>query len=170
MRLAFLIPPMMLFAACGSGEKASGEGTEISINADGDSGGVKINAGKDGGKIKIDGEDGTAINIDVPDFVDLDIEGDFDIDGVKMIPGGRISSFNINAGDQGATVNFGFNAPTSADETRAYFADQFGKKGVDAAIVGDSVSGKTKDGDPFVIRVEPAAQGSQGTITIQSDK
>ncbi len=56
MRLAFLIPPMMLLAACGSEEKKS-EGTEISINADGDSGGVKINAGKDGGNIKIDGED-----------------------------------------------------------------------------------------------------------------
>lgn len=95
---------------------------------------------------------------------------DFDIEGVKMIPGGRITSFNIDAGDKGATVNFGFKAPGSPDEVRTYFADQFGKKGIDAAVVGDSVSGKTKDGDPFVIRVEPAAQGSQGTITIQSDK
>src|SRR3546814_3254752 len=32
MRLAFLIPPMMLLAACGSEEKKASEGTEIPIN------------------------------------------------------------------------------------------------------------------------------------------
>src|SRR3546814_17943234 len=72
MRLAFLIPPMMLLAACGSEEKKAGEGTEVSINAEGDGGGIKIQTGKDGGKIRIGG-DGAAINIDVPDFVDLDV-------------------------------------------------------------------------------------------------
>src|SRR3546814_4448142 len=50
MRLAFLIPPMMLLAACGSEEKKASEGTEISINAEGDGGGIKIQTGKDGGK------------------------------------------------------------------------------------------------------------------------
>ena len=49
MRLAFLIPPMMLLAACGSEEKKAGEGTEVSINAEGDGGGIKIQTGKDGG-------------------------------------------------------------------------------------------------------------------------
>ena len=44
MRLAFLIPPIMLLAACGSEEKKS-EGTEVSINAEGDGGGIKIQAG-----------------------------------------------------------------------------------------------------------------------------
>src|SRR3546814_2766110 len=82
MRLAFLIPPMMLLAACGSEEKKASEGTEISINAEGDGGGIKIQTGKDGGKIRIGG-DGAAINIDVPDFIDLDVASDFDIDGVK---------------------------------------------------------------------------------------
>src|SRR3546814_14243306 len=52
MRLAFLNPPMMLLAACGSEEKKAGEGTEISINAEGDGGGIKIQTGKDGGKIR----------------------------------------------------------------------------------------------------------------------
>ena len=56
MRLAFLIPPMMLLAACGSEEKKAGEGTEISINAEGDGGGIKIQTGKDGGKIRIGGD------------------------------------------------------------------------------------------------------------------
>ena len=42
MRLAFLIPPMMLLAACGSDEKKSGDGTQVSINAGDDHGGVQI--------------------------------------------------------------------------------------------------------------------------------
>ena len=77
MRLAFLIPPMLLLAACGSDEKAK-DATEVSINAGDDQGGVQIKAGKDGGNIKIGGE-GASIDIDIPDFVDLDIESDFDI-------------------------------------------------------------------------------------------
>ena len=55
MRFAFLIPPMMLLAACGQDEKAA-DSPDISINADGDNGGkVQITSGKDGGKIKIGG-------------------------------------------------------------------------------------------------------------------
>lgn len=94
--------------------------------------------------------------------------GDFDIDGVKMIPGGTITGFNLDAGHEGGTVHFAFKAPASAQDVRAYFVDEFRKKGLEAAITGTSVSGKTKDGDPFVIAVDPAPQGSRGTITIQS--
>ena len=155
MRHAALLILVPLIAGCDVHSKHSADDEKINIKAD-ESGQVSFDVPFASGNVKLPA--GTMSG------------SDFDIDGVKMIPGGRISSFNIDAGDRGATVNFGFNAPTSADETRAYFADQFGKKGVDASVVGDSVSGKTKDGDPFVIRVEPAAQGSKGTITIQSDK
>ena len=105
MRLAFLIPPMMLLAACGSNEKAAGDATEVSINAEGDGGGVKIRTGKDGGKISIGGE-GAAINIDVPDFVDLDIEGDFDIDGVTLYPGSQVTKVDVNASDKAGAAIF----------------------------------------------------------------
>jgi hypothetical protein len=60
-----------------------------------------------------------------------------------------------------------FTAPASPDQVRSYFVDQFRKQGVDAAIAGDAVSGKSKDGNPFVIEVSPAANGSQGRIEIQ---
>src|SRR3546814_9791620 len=85
MRLAFLIPPMLLLAACGQkDENDRSAGTDISINADGEGGGeVQIHTGKDGGKLRIGGKDGAAINIDLPDFVDLDIQGDFDIEDRK---------------------------------------------------------------------------------------
>src|SRR3546814_14085882 len=90
MRLAFLIPPMMLLAACGSEEKKASEGTEISINAEGDGGGIKIQTGKDGGKIRIGG-DGAAITNDVPDFIDLDGASDFDIDRAQPHPGSAVT-------------------------------------------------------------------------------
>jgi hypothetical protein len=51
---------------------------------------------------------------------------------------------------------------------RSYFVDQFKKQGVDAAVAGDAVTGKSKDGSPFAIQVSPATSGSLGKIAIQS--
>lgn len=170
MRLAFLIPPMMLLAACGSEEKKSGDGTEISINADGDSGGVKINTGKDGGNIKIDGEDGTAINIDVPDFVDLDIESDFDIDGVKLYPGSKVTKVDVNATDRNgaekATVKLGFTSPAAPAKAADWMAGEFAKKGVKVTRTGDTLAGKDKDGADFRINFVPDGANAKGEVVI----
>jgi hypothetical protein len=95
-------------------------------------------------------------------------EGNLDIDGVKLMPGSKVTGFSVFAADKGSTVKMAFAAPASPDQVRAYFADQFKQKGVEVASAGDAISGRSKDGDPFVIRVSPAAQGSQGTIDIQS--
>jgi hypothetical protein len=144
-----------LVAGCNVDTKNPADGDEnVSIKAD-ENGQVTFNVPFASGQVKL--PEGTMKN------------GDFDIDGVKMIPGGTISGFNVEAGETGATVHFAFRAPASPDNVRTYFVDQFKAKGVAAAVAGNAVSGKTKDGDPFVIDVEQAAQGSQGTITIQSD-
>jgi hypothetical protein len=45
---------------------------------------------------------------------------------------------------------------------------QFKDHGVEVALAGDSVTGKSKDGDPFTIEVGPASGGSQGKIVIES--
>lgn len=141
-------------AACDVHSKNPADADEnVSIKAD-ENGQVSFNVPFASGKVKL--PEGAMSS------------GDFDIDGVKMIPGGTITGFKLDAGHEGGTVHFAFKAPASPDDVRAYFADQFKKKGIDAAIAGTSVSGKTKDGDPFVIAVDPAPQGSQGTITIQS--
>jgi small ligand-binding sensory domain FIST len=92
----------------------------------------------------------------------------FDMDGVKMMPGATITGLNVDSANRDSTVKIAFKAPASPDDVRAYFAHQFKQKGVEVASAGDAISGKSKDGDPFVIRVLPAAQGSQGTIDIQS--
>src|SRR3954447_3112267 len=75
--------------------------------------------------------------------------GNFDIDGVKLMPGSSITGFNVDAHNEGSTVNFSFTAPQSPDEVRSYFVDQFKKHGAEAALAGDAVSGKTKDGSAF---------------------
>lgn len=92
----------------------------------------------------------------------------FDIDGVKMMPGATMHGFNMNAGNHGATVNLAFDAPAAPDQVRAYFLDQFKQKGVEAGQSGNAITGKTHDGDQFTIDVQPAGQGSTGTIAIQS--
>jgi hypothetical protein len=94
--------------------------------------------------------------------------GNFDIDGVKLMPGSSVTGFNVFAADKGSTVNMTFTAPAPPGDVRSYFAEQFRKQGVEATLAGDSVSGKSKDGDPFTIQVGPAASGSQGEFVIQS--
>ena len=93
--------------------------------------------------------------------------GNFDIDGVKMYPGASINSFHVEANDDVSVVNLGFKAPAPAEKVRAYFVDEFKKRGVEATASGDAVSGKTKDGGPFEIHVQDSGGGSQGTIRLE---
>lgn len=95
-------------------------------------------------------------------------EGNLDINGVKLMPGSTVTGFSMVAADKGATVHLSFKAPASPDEVRAYFLDQFKDKGVEAAASGDAVTGKSKDGSPFVIHVTAAPEGSQGTVEVRS--
>ena len=94
---------------------------------------------------------------------------DFDIDGVKMVPGGKITGFNVNAGeDQGAKVDLSFTAPTAPAAVRGYFLEQFKAKGIDAEATGEGVSGTTKDGDRFSMSFAPQGSGTQGSIRIDA--
>jgi hypothetical protein len=169
MRLAFLIPPLMLLAACGSEEKKTGEGTEVSINAGDEHGGVQIKTGKDGGNIKIGGE-GAAIDIDIPDFVDLDIESDFDIDGVKLYPGSKVTTVDVDANDRSsadkATVKLGFTSPAAPAKAADWMAGEFAKKGVKVTRSGDTLAGKDKDGADFRINFAPDGATARGEVVI----
>jgi len=133
------------------------------------------NPANDNGHVTIKADDSGNIAFNLP-FVEGQVkvpasfmhDGNFDIDGVKLPPGSSVTGFSVFAQDKGSTVNMSFTAPASADAARSYFVDQFRKKGVEVALAGDAVSGKTKDGSPFTIQVGPAASGSQGKIVIQS--
>jgi len=149
--LLMLVP---LLGGCNVHSKNPANGDEnVTINAD-ESGNVAFNLPFVKGQVKV--PSGFMHN------------GDFDIDGVKLMPGSSVTGFSVFAADKGSTVNMSFNAPAPPGDVRAYFVDQFRKQGVEVAIAGDSVSGKTKDGSPFAIQVASAANGSQGKITVQS--
>jgi hypothetical protein len=115
-------------------------------------------------------DDKVNINADASGQIAFDVplhNGNFDIDGVKLMPGSQVTGFSLDAHDKASVVNMSFTAPASPDAVRAYFLDQFRKKGRDVAVAGDSVTGKSKDGSPFTIQVSPAGSGSNGMIRIE---
>jgi hypothetical protein len=148
-----LLMALPLLAGCNVHSKNPADGDEnVSIHAD-ESGHIAFNLPIAEGKLKVPA--GMMHN------------SNFDIDGVKLMPGSSVTGFNLDSHNDVTTVDMSFSAPASPDEVRAYFIDQFKKQGVEAALAGDAISGKSKDGSPFVIRVSPAASGSQGKIEIQ---
>jgi len=94
-------------------------------------------------------------------------EGKMVINGVPMIPGGKMSGFHLDTANQESVVTMNFTAPQSPDEVRAYFTGEFKKQGVEVASAGNAITGKSKDGSPFTITVGPATNGSQGKIEVQ---
>ena len=153
MRCAALLMLLPLLAGCNVHSKNPANGDEnVSIHAD-ESGHIEFNLPVAEGKLKVPAA--------------MMHNGDFDIDGVKLMPGSSVTGFSVLAGDKGANVTMAFKASASADEVRSYYVDQFRKQGVEVALSGDAVAGKTKDGSPFAIHVSPAASGSAGKIEIQ---
>jgi hypothetical protein len=151
-RLAFLLL-LPLLAGCNVHSKNPAAGDDnVSIHAD-DSGNIAFNLPIAEGKLKVPTH-----------FMH---EGDVDIDGVKLMPGSSLTGFNLDSHNDVSNVDMSFTSTASPDEVRAYYVDQFRKQGVEAAIAGDAVTGKSKDGSPFTIQVSPAANGSTGKIVIQ---
>jgi len=149
----FLLVPLL--AGCNMHSKNPADGDEnVSIHAD-DSGHVSFNLPIAQGQVKLP--------------QGMMNHGDVDIDGVKLMPGSKVTGFNLDASHgSGANIDMSFTAPAAPDAVTAYYADQFKQKGVQAAVSGNEVIGKSKDGSPFAIRVSPAPGGSQGKIELQS--
>jgi hypothetical protein len=155
MKYAAFVMLVPLLAGCNVHSKNPANGDDnVSIHAD-ESGHIEFNLPIAEGKLKVP--------------AGMMHGGDFDIDGVKLMPGSSVTGFNLDAHDKAATVVMSFKASASPDEVRSYYLDQFRKQGVEAALSGDAVAGKTKDGHAFAIHVSPAATGSTGKIEIQDE-
>ncbi|MEQ8309190.1 MAG: hypothetical protein RIA72_00675 [Sphingopyxis sp.] len=169
MRFAYLLPPILLLAACGPGEEK--ERTEVSINAGDEKGGVQIRADKDGSRIKIGG-DGVGIDLKIPDFVDLDVEGDFDIDGVKLYPDSKVTTVNVDATDRNgadkATVEVGFTSPAAPKVAADWMAGEFAKRNMPVDRSGTTLRGTDKDGGDFTISFAPDGANTKGKVLIVS--
>lgn len=149
----FILMAIPLLAGCDVHSKNPADGDEkVAIQADGN-GEIAFNTPIAEGKLKVPGA--------------MVGHSDFDIDGVKLMPGSTVTGFSVFAGDKASTVNMAFTAPATPDAVRVYFVDQFKANGVEAQLSGDTVTGKSKDGSPFTITVGAAGSGSQGKIEIQ---
>lgn len=152
MNRCLLLIAVPLLAGCNVHSKSPADGDEdVTIQAEGNE--IAFNTPIAEGKLKVPGA--------------MVGRSNFDIDGVKLMPGSTVTGFSVFARDEGSLVTMAFNAPAGPDAVRAYFVDQFKQKGVDAALSGDSVTGKSKDGNPFTITVTPSGGGSQGKIEVQ---
>ena len=140
-----------LLAGCNVHSK-SGDDDKVNVNADG-SGKIAFDLPFAKGQVKVPSG--------------WMHKGNFDIDGVKLMPGSDVTGFSLDAHDKASVVNMSFTAPAAPDAVRSYYVEQFRKKGLDAAVAGDSVTGKSKDGNPFTIQVSPAGTGSKGTIRVE---
>ncbi len=167
MRLAFLIAPMVLLAACEQ-EKPASDSPGASVSADGD---VQITVDKDGGELKIN-SDGVKLDLDIPDLGDMDIATDFDIDGVKLYPGSKIDTMDIDASDKNgadaATVKFGFSAPAAPKVAADWMGAEFAKKNIQVERAGTTLRGTDKDGDDFTISFVPDGANAKGQVVIVS--
>ena len=153
-RFAFLLV-LPLLAGCNVHSKnPANSGDDVTIHAD-EGGNIAFNLPIAQGQVKIPSG-----------FMH---EGDIDIDGVKLMPGSKVTGFNLDSHNDVSNVDMSFTAPASPDQVRSYYVDQFKKQGVEAALSGDTVSGKSKDGSPFTIQVSQAGSGSVGKIVIQDN-
>ena len=146
---------LSLLAACNVDYKsADGKDDKVAINAD------------DTGKVSFDVPFAKG-QVQLPETIMHN--GDIDIDGVKLMPGSKVTGFSVMAGEgKEANVNIGFSAPKPPAEVRAYFASAFTKQGAQTALTGDSVTAKTKDGDDVAVTVGADGAGSKGMIAIKS--
>lgn len=169
-------------ALVGCGDKdaaadADGSGS-VKINIDGDSGDTAVAVAETGGdaatsEVEINLPGGIGGKVNLPAGV-LN-ESKFDIDGVGLYPGAKVGSINVNASDKGAAheaiVKIGFAAPADAAVIADWYQQQFETRKIAVTRTGETLTGKTEDGDDFTLAVtQGAAGGSKGLLTIVDAK
>lgn len=164
---------LLVLNGCGDSdvaEKKDAKASSISISSDVDSAGtLTVDADSETGKLEVTLPGGLEAKVKIPGGLPNDAK--FDIDGVGLFPGAKISTVNVNAngkaGAESAVVVLGFAAPGDAAAVADWYQQQFAEKSVTASRRGDTLSGKTEDGDDFVLALAQGAPGkARGTLTI----
>jgi hypothetical protein len=153
--IRFALPLLLALplAACGG----SGDGTTLTINAQDDQGGVRITA--DGnGHAAIDAG-GFKGSIKLPS-IKLDA-ADFDIDGMTLYPGSKISNFNVDAsekaGQDKGLVRVDFESPAAIATVREWFESEMAKSGLKVQASGQGFAGTTRQGDTVKLELAPGS-------------
>lgn len=173
---------LLALAACGEDKVETAtpaKDVDISIKAASDDaaaasagqGVVNIDGNSETGKFEVKLPGGIEANVKVPGgMVD---KTDFDIDGVGLYPGAKVGTVNVKAltgkgeAKGSATVRIGFSAPADAAAVADWYQQQFEARKVAVTRSGETLSGKTEDGDDFTLAIVQAGSGAaQGELTI----
>lgn len=168
---------VLLAAAAALALTACGESNVETARANPDSG-VKTSMDTDAGeasagetgKVEVKLPGGLAANVDLPGG--FGSNADFDIDGVGLYPGARVGAIAVNAANAGrpggaAIVNIGFSAPADAAAVADWYERQFADKHIAVERRGETLTGKTRDGNDFTLALTAAAAGSSGQLQIR---
>ena len=163
---SILVSTFAVFAlsACGSHDDGK-DGTNISINGKDKDGVVAINADGKTGKVDVE-LPGFSANLNLPKI--MRDHSNFDLDGVKLYPGSKVRGVVVNAGEgEKAKVRVSFDSPADQAKVKDWFKSAFGEHEVAFSETPTGFSGKTNDGDPFVLTLTPkGAAATSGTIDI----
>lgn len=155
MRFAFLLPLAGLsLVAC------DGSGTSISINADSGDGNAVMRTDANGQMaIRAPGFEGS---IKLPK-IDIDAE-DFEVNGVNLYPGSKITNLNVNAQEQlggrdKGEVEIAFTSPATPATVQAWFRDKMTAQGFKVEADAAGLKGTTDEGDPIALQLAPDGEG-----------
>ena len=133
-------------------------------------------SGSDDENLAIEGNADGKVKFDVP-FVKGEIQlpqsmmhdGKLDIDGVKLMPGSKLTGFSIMAGEgKEDSVQIGYSSPKPPAEVTTYFLGEFQRTGATAESHGNAIDATTKDGDTVNITTEADGAGTKGMISLRS--
>ncbi len=129
------------------------------------SGNISIQGSDGDGNVTIhaDGNGQTTINVPGIDAkislpkINID-EKDFDVNGMKLYPGSKITDFNVDAqdskdGKDNGRVRIAFDAPASVDKVQAWFRDGMAQRGFKVSAKGSGFAGTTDKGDPITLEL-----------------
>ncbi len=140
-----------------------GDGTSVTINADGGNalGSVDAKSGE--------------VKVDVPGFsgqfklpkLQLDAT-DFDLNGVHLYPGSTIDTVDVGTGGKDAGLRLGFTSPAGAEQVRGWFQERLGKAGFTLNQDGTGLTGMTDENKPFRLELDGDGAKAKGTIVLGS--
>jgi hypothetical protein len=162
-RLLVLALPIALLAACDGKD-----GTAITLNADSAEGNVVASIGSNG-QMALNAP-GISGSIKLP-AIKLDAD-DFDMNGVHLYPGSKISGMNIDGHDRpgrddDGQVKVSFESPASPGTVRDWFARKFSDAGFKVTPSASGLTGTTEEGKPFRLDLAPkGTDHADGTILI----
>ncbi|WP_219892331.1 hypothetical protein [Aquisediminimonas profunda] len=145
---------VLALSACGSRDDGKDKDGVVAINADSKTGKVDVKL------------PGFSANLNLPKIM-LD-HSNFDLDGVKLYPGSKVRGVVVNAGEgDKAKVRVSFESPADQGKVKDWFKSAFGEHEVAFSETQTGFSGKTNDGDAFVLTLTPKGEAAtSGTIDI----